>query len=108
MAHYLITGSYTSEAWAAQIKDPQNRFELVKPLFESQGGSIESAYFAFGDYDIVAIAQFPDNISAASIAIAVAAGGGLSNVKTVPLMSIEDGLEALKRAGGVSYTPAGS
>jgi uncharacterized protein with GYD domain len=47
MAHYLITGSYTSEAWAAQIKNPQNRFELVKPLFESQGGSIESAYFAF-------------------------------------------------------------
>ena len=46
MAHYLITGSYTSEAWAAQIKDPQNRLKLVKPLFESQGGSIESAYFA--------------------------------------------------------------
>ena len=107
MAYYLITGSYTSEAWAAQIKDPQNRFKLVKPLFESQGGSIESAYFAFGDYDIVAIAQFPDNISAASISITVAAGGGLSNVKTVPLMSIEDGLEALKRAGEMSYTPAG-
>jgi len=37
--------------------------------------------------------------------MAVAAGGGLSNVKTVPLMSIEDGLEAVKKAGGASYTP---
>ena len=107
MAHYLIMASYTSEAWAAQIKDPQNRIDLVRPLFESQGGSIESAYFALGEYDIVAIAEFPDNISAASISMSLAAGGGLSNVKTVPLMSMEDGLEALKRAGGASYTPPG-
>ena len=29
MAKYLITGSYTSAAWAAQIADPKNRIEVA-------------------------------------------------------------------------------
>ena len=49
MAKYLLRGSYTSEAWAAQVKDPKNRIEAVRPVFDQLGGSIESAYFAFGD-----------------------------------------------------------
>ena len=48
MAHYMVTGSYTSEAWAAQVKNPQNRLEAVRPLFEASGGKIESAYYTFG------------------------------------------------------------
>ena len=44
MGHYLITASYTSEAWAAQIENPKNRMEVVKPLFDAAGGRIESAY----------------------------------------------------------------
>ena len=34
MAKYLITGSYTAAAWAAQIADPKNRIEVVRPAFE--------------------------------------------------------------------------
>lgn len=43
MAHYLLTGSYTGVAWAAQIKNPQNRLEVVKLLFEEAGGRAVSA-----------------------------------------------------------------
>ena len=107
MAHYLLTGSYTDAAWAAQIKDPQNRLEIVRPIFEAAGGSIESAFFGFGESDLVLIVEFPDNVSAASVSILLAAGGGVTNVKTTPLMAIEDGIEALKKAGGLSYTPPG-
>ena len=37
MAKYLITGSYTGAAWAAQIADPKNRIEVVRPAFEKMG-----------------------------------------------------------------------
>jgi uncharacterized protein with GYD domain len=63
---------------------------------------------SFGENDLVCIVQFPDNISAASIAMTLAAGGGVTNVKTTPLISIEDGVEAIKKAGSLSYTPPGS
>ena len=62
MAKYLILGSYTSAAWAAQLKEPGNRMDAVRPMFERMGGSLESAYFAFGDYDIVGIVDMPDNV----------------------------------------------
>ena len=100
MAHYLLTGSYTAAAWAAQIKDPQDRLEVVRPL-----GSIESAFLAFGESDLVLIVEFPDNLTAASVSMILAAGGGVTNIRTTPLMTIEDGVEALKKAGSLSYTP---
>ena len=70
MAKYLLMASYTGEAWAAQVKNPQNRVELVRPVFERMGGSMELAYGSFGESDIVIIMDMPDNISAAAISIA--------------------------------------
>ncbi|MED5428340.1 MAG: GYD domain-containing protein [Chloroflexota bacterium] len=105
MAHYLMTGSYTSEAWSAQVQNPQNRLEAVTPVFEAAGGSIESAYMSFGESDLVLIVQFPDNVNAASLAIALAAGGGVTNWKTTPLISMDDGVSAIKQAGTLTYSP---
>jgi uncharacterized protein with GYD domain len=107
MAHYLHLVSYTSTAWAAQIQNPQNRVEVVKSLIEGQGGKVESAYMAFGEHDIVLLTEFPDNVSAATVAITAAAGGAISHIQTIPLLTIEEGMEALKRAGGAEYTPPG-
>ena len=108
MAHYLITASYTGASWAAQIKNPQNRLEIVRPLFEKAGGSIESAFLSFGDSDLIVIVQFPDNVSVASVSMLLAASGAVTNLKTTPLMALEDGVKALKKAGSLSYSPPGS
>ena len=108
MGYYMLQGAYTPEAWAVQVQNPQNRVELVRPTFARLGGTIESAWFAFGEYDVVVIAQFPDNVSAAAVAMAISAGGGFKAAKTTPLMSIEEGLEAMHKAGGAGYRPPGS
>ncbi len=108
MPYYMLQGSYTSEAWAAQIKNPQNRVEVVRPIFEGLGGRIESAFFAFGQYDVVVIVEFPDNVSAAAISVALAAGGGFRASETTALMTMEEGLEMLKRAGSTGYRPPGA
>ena len=107
MAHYLFQGAYTREAWAEQLKNPQNRAELVRPVIEGLGGRIENVYFAFGDYDILLILDMPDNVSMAALALAVAAGGAFKSQLTTPLMTIEDGLAAMRKATGAGYRPPG-
>ena len=107
MPHYLVQLAYTPEAWANQLKSPQNRIEAVRPAMEKVGARMESAYFAFGEYDIVFVMEAPDNKSAAAFALAVAAGGSVKAYKTTPLMTIEDGLQALRAASDVAsaYRP---
>ena len=38
-------------------------------MFEGLGGRIESFYYAFGEYDFVVIAEFPDNVSAGALSV---------------------------------------
>ena len=73
MPYYLHQVAYTPEGWAAIIKQPENRLEAIRPAFEKLGGKIESAFFSFGEYDVVVISSFPDHVSAAAIAMAVGA-----------------------------------
>jgi uncharacterized protein with GYD domain len=108
MAKYLFQATYTSEAWAAQVHNPQNRVEALRPVIEGLGGRIESAYFAFGEYDAVVIFDMPDNVSMAAFSLAAAAGGAVKAVKTTPLMTIEEGIEAMRRASGTGYRPPGN
>jgi len=60
-------------------------------------------FFAFGEYDVVVITEMPDNVSAAAIAIAFAAGGSVKSEKTTPLMTTAEALEAIKKAGTSGY-----
>lgn len=108
MAYYLVQAAYTGEAWGAQIKNPQNRIEALTPMVEKLGGNIEHAWFAFGEYDIVAIFQMPDNVNMATFSITAAAGGAVKSLKTTPLMTIGEGLEAMKNAQDISYRQPGS
>jgi uncharacterized protein with GYD domain len=107
MARYLVQLAYTPEAWAALIKNPQDRVEIVRPLFENLGARIETVYFAFGKYDIVFIMEAPDNVSAAAISLAVTAGGAMRAYETTPLMTRDEAIEAMRKAGGAAaaYRP---
>ena len=82
------------------------RIEAVRPAIEKLGGKIEAAWFSFGNYDIVVITQLPDNVSAAGIAMAFAAGGACKSVQTTPLISPDEALEALHKARECGYRPA--
>jgi len=104
---YLFQLAYTAEAWGTQVRNPQNRIEQVRPVVERLGGRFECAYYGFGEYDLVAIATFPDNVSAAALSLAASAGGAVKAIKTTPLMTIEEGIEAMGKAAGAGYRPPG-
>ncbi len=105
MPHYLHQVAYTSESWRALIGQPQNRIEAVRPAIEKLGGKIAGAWFAFGEYDIILVTDMPDNVSAAAIAIAFAGGGACKSVQTTPLMSAEEAVQAIRKAGETGYRP---
>jgi len=107
MPFYLVQVSYKTKAWAALVRNPQNRLDIAGPVVENLGGSIECAFMAFGDYDSIAILKMPDNVTAASLSMALMASGVFKTIKTTPLMTWEDGMEAMKKAKKAAYQPPG-
>jgi uncharacterized protein with GYD domain len=105
MAYYMMQVAYTPEALATMVKNPQDRAAAVRPVFERLGGHLHSAFLAFGEYDSVMIVEMPDNVNAAACSLAMSAGGAVKAFKTTTLMTVEEMIESLKRAGTVSYRP---
>ncbi len=107
MAYFLIQASYTPGAWAAQIKNPQDRLNAVAEMLAPTGVKFVQAFYAFGEYDLVIIAEAENNVDAAAGVLAAVSGGALSNIKTTVLMTSEDGVAAIRKAGEVNYSPPG-
>jgi uncharacterized protein with GYD domain len=107
MAHYLMQVGYTSDAWKTLLKKPVDRTKAIRPVIEKLGGSIEGAWFAFGEHDLVIVIEMPDNVSAAAFSLAASAGGAVRSLVTTPLLSITEGLAAMKRAAQIGYRPPG-
>lgn len=105
MPSYLVQVAYTSEAVAALIKKPHDRAAVVGKAVQKLGGTLKSAWMSFGDYDTIVIVEMPDNVSAAAFAMAISAGGSCNAVKTTLLLSVEEGIAAMKKAGGTGYKP---
>jgi uncharacterized protein with GYD domain len=105
MALYALQTAYAPVGWAALLKDPQNRMEAVKPVVQRLGGSVVDGWLTFGDYDVLVICQLPDNVTATALSMAISAGGAVKSVKTTPLVTFDEGLEALKKAKDAGYKP---
>jgi uncharacterized protein with GYD domain len=100
---FLHQVSYTPDALARLIANPHDRFEAVRGPIEKLGGKIKDSYFAFGEHDAILITEMPDNVSAAAIALAFAAGGALRNCQTTALMTNTEALDAMRKAGTCGY-----
>jgi uncharacterized protein with GYD domain len=108
MALYLSKFSYTPETWARLVKNPEDRREAAKTYIESVGGTLHGFWYAFGTHDGYNLWEAPDNVSMATIAIALSSGGAISSLETTVLLSVEETLEALGRAQQVGYRAPGS
>ncbi len=105
MNKYLIQISYTSEAWAAMLKEPQNRLEKVKTAVQNLKGQILEGYFALDDCTLIVIFEFPDNETAAAASMAFLSGGAIKDLKLTPLISPEDAMKAMAKGASIGYKP---
>jgi len=108
MALYLTRFSYTPETWARLTKNPEDRREAAKKYIESVGGKLHGFWYAFGSYDGYNLWEAPDNVSLAAVVIAISGGGALSKCETTPLLTIEETIDALRKAQKVGYRAPGS
>ncbi len=106
MPKYMISASYTVEGLQGLKKEgASGRAKAVEELVASQGGSVEALYWAFGDQDVIVIAELPDNSSAAAVALSVSASGAAACSTTV-LLTAEEVDRAVQAR--VLYRPPGS
>ena len=105
MPKYLVTASYTADGAKGLLKDGgTKRRQAVEAAIKGMGGRVEAFYFAFGEHDVYAIVDAPDNAAIAAMTIAVAAAGGAVSRTTV-LLSPEELDQAAKKKP--NYTPPG-
>ena len=105
MPNYLIQVAYTPEGTAGLLKNPQDRIKAVTPAIEKLGGKVIVGGFCFGDYDVMLVASLPNNATAAAAAMAFGAGGSVKAVKTTPLLSSEEAVEAMTKGSQTGYKP---
>ena len=103
MPLYLSRFSYTPETWARLIAKPEDRREAAQSYIESVGGRLHGFWYAFGEHDGYTLWEAPDNVSMAAVALAIGGGGALGSHETTVLLSVEETMDALRKAGQVQY-----
>ena len=73
---------------------------------EELGAELMVAGFPFGEYDMLIVYEAPDDVTAASVAMAVAAAGEVKSAKTTRLLSGQEWLESLRKRRVVSTRKA--
>ena len=98
MPKYLFQVNYVGEGVKGLLKEGgSSRHAATEKMVQSMGGTIEAYYFCFGEHDCYVIADFPDNVTAAAVALTVGASGAVVAKKTV-LMTPEELDIAVKKS----------
>ena len=108
MPLYLSKFSYTPQTWAKLIENPEDRRKAAETYIQSVGGKLHGFWYAFGTHDGYNLWEAPDNVSMAAVSLAIGAGGALSSLETTVLLSVDETLAALRKAGQVKYRPPGA
>jgi uncharacterized protein with GYD domain len=108
MPLYLTRFSYAPETWAKLIDNPEDRREAAQEYIESVGGKLHGFWYAFGERDGYSVWEAPDNVSMAAVALAITGGGALSSFETTVLLTVDETMDALRRAEQVRYRAPGS
>ena len=85
MPIYVSLVKFTREGIMTMKEEGITRSDKVKKNIEELGGRLIAAYYCLGEYDVVAILQFPDNKTAMKAAVKNASIGHIS-ITTMPAL----------------------
>src|SRR5262245_53697768 len=105
MPYFMTQVCYSQASVKAMTDNPQDRAAIIKKIVEEAGGKMHSMFYSFGEFDVVLIEEWPDAKSAAALSMAVGGTGAISRIVTTPLLTPEEGLEAMRAAKSIAYTP---
>jgi uncharacterized protein with GYD domain len=105
MLRFLVLVAYTQKAWDVLVRNPQNRIEAVRPVVEGLGGKIESGYLNLTNYEVVATVVMPDSTAMAALSMAFMSQFAVKNVRTIPLLTWDEAIDAMNKARKAAYKP---
>lgn len=108
MPLYLSRFSYTPETWARLMSNPEDRRTAAETYIEAVGGKLHGFWYAFGEHDGYNLWEAPDNVSMAAVALAIGGGGALRAFETTVLLTVDETLAALRKAGDIQYRKPGA
>ena len=85
-----------------------DRAAVVRELAGSGGGSLESYYWMFGQYDGVGVFELPDSRTMAALSLAATSSGAFAHFETHELIENSDLAGIAERAREIAYTPPGA
>lgn len=96
MPKYLVQATYRGDGLQGlRTEGGTARRAAVERACASVGGSLDAFYFAFGERDVVAVLDLPDNVTAAGLALLIGASGKV-DISTNVLLTPEEVDEAVK------------
>lgn len=108
MPLYLTRFNYTPETWARLIGNPEDRRKAAQSYIEAVGGKLQGFWYAFGAHDGYCLWEAPNNLSMAAVALAIGGGGALSSFETTVLLTVDETMDALRKAKQIKYRAPGA
>ena len=96
MPLYEMRWMFKDAALKSMTDTPQDREPPARKPVEGFGGKLHHYYFMLGEYDGLAIVEFPDNASAAATSMRASASGAFARFETHPLMTTQEAQRAMQ------------
>jgi len=103
MAKYLIKETISSNAAQYLMKNPEDRAQIIRPVFESVGGKLEHYYVACNENSTYLIADIPEQKDLMALLWVFQAGGGPTNITATPIITIAETVDVVKKAATLNY-----
>lgn len=103
MATYMVQFTYTPETWATMLQKPQDRSIPSQEFVQRMGGRLLNLYYTLGAYDGIALFEVPDDTTASAVSLAVKASGIMKVNEVTRLFTMNEGMEAMRKAGGGAF-----
>ncbi len=89
MPTYVSLVKFTHQGLTTMKDRGVQRADLVKKNARSLGGKLKEAYYCLGDYDVIAVWEFPNNQAAMKAALLNASMGHIE-IKTMPAVKRDE------------------
>ena len=76
MATYIILTSWTQKG-IENVKESPDRLDAAKRVFQAAGAELKEFYLVMGQYDMVVVAEAPDDETASKVALTIGSAGAV-------------------------------
>ena len=101
----IMLGCYAPDSFKG-LMGGSDRKAAVEKLLASVGGKLEALMFTRGEFDVVAIADFPSQEASMGVAVAIHASGAFTRISILEELDMAKILPEAQKAAKV-YEPAG-